>query len=183
MSGSVKRCPDMQSYLLKSPSGFVAIYLTTMTNLILRQCIQETQEKVVQFQKSQIIPALDHGVCKSDTIISSALKTTLRASIERLERGNKHDSTKWSEAVESLIVDPSLYPLCFGRTGYRGSAMSKIEDSIKLCGKARSSYPPQEEKSGSLRGHGYYAIDNAWSTRYQWLPCDVEFDEHTGRAR
>lgn len=183
MSGSVTRYPDMQIYLLKSPSGSVAIYLTTMTNLILRQCVQEAQETAVQFQESRIIPALDHGVYKSDSIIASALKTSLRASIERLERGNKGDSTKWSKAVDSSLVDPSLYPFYFGRTIYRVSAMSKIEDSIKLCGKGRSRRLLQQGESGSPRGKCCYAIDNAWSTRYEWLPCDIEFDEHTGRAR
>lgn len=183
MSGSVKRYLDMQIYLLKSLNGSVTICLTTMTKLILRQCVQEAQERAVHFQESRIIPALDHGVYKSDTTISSALKTSLRASIEHLERGNKDDSTKWSKAVESSIVDPNLYPLYFGRTRYRVSAMSKIEDSIKLCGKGRSRRLLQQEESGSLRGKDCYAIDNAWSTRYQWLPCDIEFDEHTGRAR
>lgn len=183
MSGSVKHWPDMQIHLLKSPSGSVAIYLTTVTKLILRQCVQEAQERAIRFQESRIIPALDHGVYKSDTIISSALKTSLRTSIEGLERGNKDDSTKWSKAVESSIVDPNLYPLCFGRTRYRVSAMSKIEDSIKLCGKGRSRRLIQQEENGSFRGKDCYAIDNAWSTRYQWLPCDIEFDEYTGRPR
>ncbi|KAL8927676.1 MAG: hypothetical protein Q9172_001236 [Xanthocarpia lactea] len=34
--------------------------------------------------------------------------------------------------------------------------------------------------NGSL--NGTYKIENAWSTRYQWLPCDISFDEQTGKA-
>lgn len=154
-----------------------------MIKLILGQCVRETQERAVQFQDSRFIPAVDHGVCKSDTILSSAIKTSLQASIERLERGNKNDSTKWSDTVQTSIVDPSLYPFYFGRTRFLVSAMSQIEDSIRLCGKGRSRSLLQEEESGLLMGKDCYAINNAWSTKFQWLPCDIEFDEHTGEAR
>jgi len=155
---------------------------TATTELILEQCVQEAQERAIHVQESGFIPALDHGVYKSDTRISSALKTSLGASIGRLEQGNEDHSTTWSETVESSVVDPGLYPFCFGRTRYRVSAMSKIEDSIRLCGKGRSRSLLQPEESGALRGKDCYVIDNAWSTRYQWLPCDIKFDEHTGKA-
>lgn len=173
----------MQPSLHKWPSGSVGLHSRVKSKLILGQCVRETQERAVQFQDSRFIPALDHGVCKSDTILSSAIKTSLRASISRLEPGNGNDSTKCSEAVHSSIVDPSLYPFYFGRTRYRVSAMSKIEDSIRLCGKGRSRSPLREEESGALRGKDCYAITNAWSTKSQWLPCDIEFDEHTGEAQ
>lgn len=172
----------MQTSLHEWPSGYVGVDSFVMTKLILGQCVREAQRRMVQSQESRFIPALDHGVCKSDTILS-AIKTSLRSSIERLEQSNKNDSTTWSETVQSLIVDPCLYPFCFGRTRYRVSAMSKIEDSIRLCGKGWSRSLLQQEESGSLSGKDCYAINNAWSTKYQWLPSDIEFDEHTDEAR
>lgn len=142
--------------------------------------MQEVQDKTIRFHQSQIILALDHGVYKSDTLFHSSLKSALQASLRRLERAGKVDKTSGSDKIESTIVDPSLHPLCFGKTKHLRSASSKLDNCIKLCGKGTSRNSLRPGEDGSLKARHCYAINNAWSVRYQWLPCDVSFEPETG---
>lgn len=146
------------------------------------QCIQEVTANESIFHQSQLIPALDHGVYKSDTIIPHALMVTLQGSLIRLERLSKRNLGDNPTGPEFSIVDPCQYPLVFGLTKYYSSAMSNLESCIRLSGRGmsnRSLLAP--DVNGSL--NGTYQIENAWSTKYQWLPCDISFDEQTGKAQ
>ncbi|KAL9011947.1 MAG: hypothetical protein Q9173_003250 [Seirophora scorigena] len=146
-------------------------------------CVQEVRDRAIQFHHTGVIPALDHGVYKSDTIVGSALNLALRTSLTRLERVSGYDKFHRSEASQTFIVDPHLYPLRFGLTRYRSSAMSAPKDCIRLSGKgtSRSLFPPQV--NGTLNDRWSYNITNAFSLCLQWLPCDISFDEDTCKAR
>lgn len=136
------------------------------------------------FRQSQHVPALDHGVCKSDTIVPRALKNALKGSLMRLERLRRKEVGNHHTGPELFIVDPCLYPLCFGLTRYYSSAMSSLESSMRLSGKGLSNRDLISPKVDPvLYEVGCYHIDNAWSTRHQWLPCDISFDEETCQAQ
>ncbi|KAL8751120.1 MAG: hypothetical protein Q9184_006171 [Pyrenodesmia sp. 2 TL-2023] len=61
--------------------------------------------------------------------------------------------------------------------------MSTLKDSIRLSGTgiSRSLLPGQGK--GTLNDTWSYKITNAFSVRYQWLPCDISFEDETGKAR
>lgn len=148
------------------------------------QCIKEVTANQRFFHRSQHLPGLDHGVYKSDTIVPLASKIALKDSLIRLERLRREEVGKHHTGPELFIVDPCLYPLCFGLTKYYSSAMSSLESSIRLSGKGRSNRSLlSPEVNGSLNERWSYKIENAWSTRYQWLPCDISFDKESRNAQ
>ncbi|KAL8783078.1 MAG: hypothetical protein Q9213_004890 [Squamulea squamosa] len=61
--------------------------------------------------------------------------------------------------------------------------MSSFRDCIRLSGKGMSRNLISPNENGALNERNSYKIDNAFSLRYQWLPCDIHFEEETGRAR
>lgn len=127
--------------------------------------------------------ALDHGVYKSDTIIKPALNIALRCSLARLERVSRHDKNHNPENTQNFIVDPCLYPWRFGLTKYYSSPLPRFEDCIRLSGRGISRNLLLPGINGSLNERWSYKIENAWSLVYQCLPCDISFEEKTGKPR
>ena len=78
--------------------------------------------------------------------------------------------------IYKKAIDPSHFPFAFGHTKVLKDGQVRRQDSIELCGKGEVVPPPPDEDS-ALRGKGCYANDKAWSTRYQWLPFDVSWDD------
>jgi hypothetical protein len=155
------------------------------------QCVQEVEDNAVLFRQTGIIPALEYGIYKSDTLLSPSVKSSLQASLRRLEWTSRRDKSLCSAGLETRIVDPYLYPLIFGRTKIVNCPFHNPDDSITLCGQGSSgiSWSPQDQDYGSLNGGERFCGDtsymfrNAWSVRYQWLPCGVDFELETGKAR
>lgn len=130
-----------------------------------------------KFRLSQVIPTLDRGVNKSDTLVSPILKERFQAAVRRLYSDTNVTSTfntSFGDS-ETAIVDPSLFPLSFGTSRVLDSSTLELQECLSKYGKSRSQHRVSDEDA-ALVGRGCYAIDNAWSVRYQWLPCDVRFD-------
>ena len=137
------------------------------------------------FHDSQIIHALDRGVEKSDTLVASAVKEALSAAVTRLEKDSETGmmlSSRSDQTVTS-VVDPSLFPLIFGTTRVLRSGCIGLQDCVQKCTKGRTGSIPSDDEC-SLQGRSCYTNEKAWSNRYQWLPCEVRFDnEGKGRSR
>ena len=145
--------------------------------------MQELKDRATLFREHQFIPALDHGINKSDTVVGSTLNTTLQKSLRRLEQVRRQDKIHRPQASQCSIVDPSLYPLHFGLTKYKSSPMSSFRDCIRLSGKGISRKRISPEENSKLNERNSYKIENAFSLRYQWLPCDINFEEGTDKVR
>ena len=149
------------------------------------------EDNAIHFRQNRIIPALDHSIFKSDTLFSPSMKFSLQASLRHLEWTSRRDKGLCFAGPETRIVNPYLYPLIFGRTRIVNSAFHNLDDCIKLCGEGSSGVfcAPQDQECGSLDGGEQFCGDtsynfcNAWSVRFQWLPCDVSFETETGKAR
>lgn len=135
------------------------------------------------FHKLQIVPALDYGVYKSDTLIPDELRISVHVMLESIKRNDHYLSSNKSDTFAKHIIDPSVCPMQFGRTKYLSSAMTKPEDYLGLCGRGKSMSELLPGEDGTLRGDFCYNTSTAWSTRYQWLPCDVCFDKDTTKAQ
>ncbi|KAL4932551.1 DUF4246 domain-containing protein [Aspergillus undulatus] len=139
-------------------------------------CLQELQDKARQFDRDGrlVVFNTSSGVCKSDTAISSDLKSQLSDSVDLLS----HQAIRQkSESAVVNLVDPSLFPLVYGRTKILvgGQSCGMDEDSWSSRSKEGPvvSELPQLVKGGSTWswGGGRYI----WSSKFQWLPCEVEF--------
>ncbi|KAL8799664.1 MAG: hypothetical protein Q9182_005734, partial [Xanthomendoza sp. 2 TL-2023] len=146
-------------------------------------CLQEVLERATKFRQHQFIPTLDHGVNQADTVVGPDQGRALRKSLGRLERVSAQDKNYMLQSSERLMVDPFLYPLRFGLTKYYSSPMASFRDCIRLSGKGLSRNRISPTENGTLDERSSYKIDNAFSTGYQWLPCDIHFEEETGKAR
>ncbi|KAL4971321.1 hypothetical protein BDW66DRAFT_165451 [Aspergillus desertorum] len=142
------------------PDWHHVVYAVTSSSLINDKawdwCLQELQDKARQFNQDGRLVVLNtsSGVCKSDMAVSSDLKSQLSKSVDLFS----HQAIRQkSESVVVNLVDPSLFPL------YSWSSCSKegplVSELLQLA------------KGGSVWPGG----PHIWSSKFQWLPCEVGF--------
>ncbi|CAI7564334.1 unnamed protein product [Penicillium bialowiezense] len=144
-------------------------------------CLKELQDKAREFDQNGHTLAFNthSGVCKSDTAISSDLKSQLSNSADLLS----HQVARMkSDSSVMNIVDPSLFPLVYGRTKVipSGKSCGMDEDSWLSCSKDDQvlSETPQVDTKAMSRPGG--KSRHIWSSKFQWLPCEVEFTGPSG---
>ncbi|KGO66153.1 Protein of unknown function DUF4246 [Penicillium expansum] len=139
-------------------------------------CLKELQDKARQFDRDGRLIVLNtsSGVCKSDTAISSGLKSQLSNSFDLLS----HQAIQQkSESAVVNLVDPSLFPLVYSRT--------KVLTGGQPCGMDENSWSSRSKECPIVSEHpqlvkGSLAWSSSfgryiWSSKFQWLPCEVEF--------
>jgi hypothetical protein len=163
-------------------------------------CLSELRDKVSEYNATGQVLTLNAAACisKSDTLVSPALREELQqgaASLQALTEKDGHHEQVWN------LVDPSLYPLVFGRTavltdgGHVGlrdcfqsyslegtvvktpyshvnAEIEKRRELIKI-----GAADPDAELNFELPYWGYWF---RWSKKFQYLPCEVEFKGETG---
>ncbi|KAJ5986449.1 hypothetical protein N7451_010814, partial [Penicillium sp. IBT 35674x] len=140
-------------------------------------CLQELQDKARQFERDSrlVVFNTNSGVCKSDTAISSDLKSQLANSVDLLS----HQAI-WqnSESAVLNLIDPSFFPLVYGRT--------KILVRGKSCGMNETSWSSRSKESPiiselpQLAKWGSNYAPYVWSSKTQRLPCEVDFTGSPG---
>lgn len=131
------------------------------------------------------------AVVKSDFAISSEFKKELQNAVRRFEDKVSENMKDWhpnsGEKVWDL-VHPSLYPLVYGRTRVLASGeTTTLEDCIQRCGQGEiAPVPPESEiveilKPNELYGWQPRSLNEPFSSRFQWLPCDVDISEDEAR--
>lgn len=134
------------------------------------------------FQYSKIIPALDRGVNKSDTLLSPTLKAEFLAAVALLDREPSVIYIKRTnfDKILTNIVDPSLYPFICRTTKVVRYDFVGLDECIEWCNKGAKKIYMEHISESKLIGKGCYANEKAWSRQYQWLPCEVKFDDKHG---
>jgi hypothetical protein len=139
-------------------------------------CLQELQDKARQFERDGrlVIFNTSSGVYKSDTAISSDLKSQLSNSVDLLShQANRHKS----ESAIVYLVDQSLFPLVYGRTKVLVGGQSCGIDENSWSSRSKEgpivTELPQLVKHGSI--WSWYGGQYIWSSKFQWLPSEVEF--------
>jgi hypothetical protein len=159
----------------------------------------------VLFREKQHVRVLDVGscVCKSDTATLSALSDVFRQSvpsvIEQQRYGGKLD---WRSSQVLSLVDPSLFPLVYGRSPvlvnggkvdlqnifdshHNATTASKHVDRREHSAAFQKQIEEEarEDFSTGLRPH-HRGDSNLkfyrWGSNYQYLPCEVEFSKDSG---
>jgi hypothetical protein len=135
------------------------------------------------YDKHGFAPVLDISatVVKSDSILTSELTNALKAAVRPLEDvPEKHKD--WHPGSGGKVLDlvhPSLFPLVYGRSRILPSGTVSIEDCINKIGEGEIipvPYIDDEDLKRNSRHRNRGGID-LWSTRFQWLPCDVTFPD------
>jgi hypothetical protein len=150
-----------------------------MTERMFTYCIDELRYKSKLFKETGIITVYDAGVVKSDTAIPSHVKDALRAAVSPLE--NIPDSRRdWHPGSNETVLDlvhPSLFPVVYGQTRILNAGTVGLDDCVKRCGEGETlRVPPAKEAIIEPISAWDNPLSTPYSRKFQWLPCEVEFD-------
>jgi len=136
----------------------------------------EAREKAEAFKSSRIVLALDSNsrCAKSDVLVSPELRAELIANVAPLLSvpDEQKDWHPGSNGQVLNLVHPSLYPLMYGKTRVLSQGgRVELEDILASCGKGEEAREKADQDFRQLLS----SDSDAWSSGYQWLPCEVEF--------
>ncbi|KAF2741238.1 hypothetical protein EJ04DRAFT_480445 [Polyplosphaeria fusca] len=145
-------------------------------------CLTELRDKARTFEKTGYVAAFDtgSGCIKSDTLVSEELRGALVQAVQPLLDA-PDDQKDWHPNSDDQVlnlVHPSLFPLVWDKTRIltRGGTV-KRDDILDACGKGEVGWTPSTIDS---KGNPHRDVQDATSMRFQWLPCEVEFQGEEG---
>jgi hypothetical protein len=156
------------------------------TESMITWCFDELRYKSKQFQVTRAITAYDGDVVKSDNAIPSSLKQALKAAAAPLENVPKV-YCDWHPGSEDTVLDlvhPSLFPVIYGRTKILRDSIVGLDDCVERCGEGDTLEVPPSNEAGLVtlyepRASAFWnweAMQDPYSRKFQWLPCEVEFE-------
>jgi hypothetical protein len=138
------------------------------------------------------------SIAKSDTLVSDDLRSALRGAFAQLQ-ADQAANPNWypdSEDMVQNLVDPSMYPLVYGRSRFIPDEAVGVEDAVdRFAGKGGviPRRPEWGEEPRGRTGRSNYSLDEGdtgpggsdihrsyWSTIYQLLPANVKFTADGG---
>lgn len=151
--------------------------LTQTTNF---QCIAELRDKAAYYQQHGVVSVLDvmAGVVKADLDASDPFLEALRRGVRSMENmpGRLKDWHLHTDETVLDLVDPSLFPIVYGTTRVLPNGTLPREDCVVLTGVGEV---VQGVFLGRDRVTWLFNPDNLVGFgHYQWLPCDVTFDQN-----
>lgn len=145
-------------------------------------CLAELRDKAKSFEKTGIAEPIDVD-CKivySDRAVPADVTRDLIDAVSRLE--NVPDHLKdWHPGSNNQVLDlvhPSLFPLIYGRSNVITNGTVGLEDCTNYCGQGEALPVPDLTRIYAHTNSG----ENLFSQNFQWLPCEVRFDEHNDTA-
>lgn len=141
----------------------------------------ELQWKADIFHKTGQTVAFDPGVVKADGLVPVDLQQALKHAVHPPENvvEEQKDYHPGSDQKVVDLVHPSLFPVIYGRTRILPDQVIELDDCLNSVGQGQLlSVPPDEQAAITNYPLGYSVDDTnvkAYSRKFQWLPCDVEF--------
>ncbi|KAF2867072.1 hypothetical protein BDV95DRAFT_610955 [Massariosphaeria phaeospora] len=151
-------------------------------------CLEELRDKARVFEENGWVPALDSGsgCVKSDGLVSEELRAQLVNAVRPLLDEVPAEERDWqprsNEQVLNL-VHPSLFPLVYGRTRVLvNGGQVGLKDFLAGYEQAETATKPTltDRSQDRMWRSGNHSEDNRFSTKFQWLPCEVGFAGDTG---
>jgi hypothetical protein len=150
-------------------------------------CLAELQDKSRHFEETGCVPTLDtaSGCIKSDTLIAENFRKELveaTAVLADVPEEEKDWHPRSKNQVLNL-VHPSLFPLvhCRTRVLTKGGQVG-LHNPLDSCGQGDVATTPadiskRDDSNPNNPWLGLTKWDNAipFSQKFQWLPCEVEF--------
>ncbi|OJK03589.1 hypothetical protein ASPACDRAFT_1862977 [Aspergillus aculeatus ATCC 16872] len=159
-------------------------------------CRKELREKAANFKRKGHVAVFDADSRVIKAEVDASLLADLRTAMEPLFSSTEEPNSEDKEApVEAgvqgpvrHVVDPSMYPLVYGRTkvfinggkvnldsfescDYSGCQTAPIPDKL-----IKHPYELNHEERDPYDGRGTNK-PNYWSNKFQWLPCEVKFTD------
>lgn len=137
----------------------------------------ELKYKAKIMKETGMVTAYNPGIVRSDTAISKELQEALQKAVQKLEQVPEKDYHPGSNDTVVDLVHPSLFPVVYGRICVLPDELLHRDHWWAWSGKAEVLATPSELETtkkvyhGSLR-HSQFKL---YSTKFQWLPCDVDF--------
>jgi hypothetical protein len=100
-------------------------------------CLSELRDKAKLFEKTRRVLVLNtgSGICKSDNLLLPQLQAELREGIAPLLADGQRCWTSKADQQESVLVDPSLLPLVYGKTRVlTGGGVVSLGGFLGACG-------------------------------------------------
>jgi hypothetical protein len=158
---------------------------------MLRWVVAELRFKAELFKETGCVIVFDSAVVKSDLAVPELTRLALKDAVQVLE-GDHTVPVDYHPCSGDKVVDlvhPSLFPLVYGKTlilppneviGLKNclaGAPSRGE-ILPVPREADAAAPPLDgtRHNYRLKRSPIAAIRNPYSRKFQWLPCDVEFD-------
>lgn len=126
---------------------------------------------------------------KSDTLIGEDIKKELKKAVKPLMASNETEKD-WHPGSDQKVlnlVHPSLYPLVYGRTRILPDRALSVDDCLlSEPGEGTVTDVPQQpvfdeyEQSIAHMNDQSLPSPDQFSTKFQWLPCDVHFTGLSG---
>ncbi|KAF8885764.1 hypothetical protein BD779DRAFT_657637 [Infundibulicybe gibba] len=154
-----------------------------ITQRMVDWCIEELRYKAKISERSGgAISVYPGDVVKSDTIVPKSLHDALRTAAAPLE--SVPVSLKdWHPGSNGKVLDlvhPSLFPLIYGRTRVLTEGLTTLDNFVDLCGSGHTLDVPPASETSILNSYGQ--VTSEFSSKFQWLPCEVDISkEHTSR--
>ncbi|GKZ33832.1 hypothetical protein AbraIFM66950_003916 [Aspergillus brasiliensis] len=152
-------------------------------------CLAELRDKAETWRETGRLLVFDSSsaVCQVDVTVSDrgslylSLKEGVQAEIARL--GSPHPQPR-PYIQYNRLLDPSLYPLIYDQSrvlihGGRTSLSNYLWDSAEEPVGELPPHPmglPQHRPRNMGRRPGQGGPESCWSNRFQWLPCEVQFN-------
>ncbi|KAF7977248.1 hypothetical protein HWV62_4363 [Athelia sp. TMB] len=145
-------------------------------------CICELRYKSLAFGETGVVTAYDGDVVKSDHIVSEELRQALKSAAAPLEQvGPIHQD--WHPGSDGMVLDlvhPSLFPVVYGTSRILKDSIVGLHQGVELCGKGEVLPVPPVPVAPWTRA---YHTPDQFSTKFQWLPCQVEFTGDGGEVK
>lgn len=139
------------------------------------QCIAELRSQAPIAKTRGFTEVLDANaaVYISDTAVNHDTKMALQSSVFPLE--NVRDALKdWHPGSDGKVLDivhPSLYPLIYGTSRVLRGSDVPLQNCVRYSGKG--------ETVSSLK---HEDVPRGYSSKHQWLPCEVSLDDSGNAA-
>lgn len=150
-------------------------------------CLAELRDKAQRFERTGRILVLDTGsrVSKSDRRVPEVLRQELKDAIRPLldQPDSERDWHPGSDDKVLNLVHPSLFPLVYGTTKVLvngGEVPLDFASAGAYEAVEAAPHPPEPPQRRKLGDGRWTDLEDMWSRKFQWLPCEVEFTESTG---
>lgn len=158
-----------------------AVPNTLISEKAFEWCMKELRDKAKEFERDKFIKTLENSskCVKSDNLICMAFGNDLREAAKPLLEINEchKDWHPNSDGKVLNLVHPSLYPLVGGRSHILTTGQLDLGNCLECLGQGSLAQPGEAIPSRGP-GHGlseWWNQHKLCSTRFQWLPSDVQF--------
>ncbi|KAF5660946.1 hypothetical protein FCIRC_11999 [Fusarium circinatum] len=159
------------------------------TSAMADACISELRSKAELYEKTGLMPVYDYTttVIKSDSLLTPDLARALQEGVKPLE-DVPTELKDWHPNSKEQVLDlvhPSLWPLIYGRSRVLNDRVIDVGNALASCGTGVILRAPGSEQTTHIIGEGGFSEEEVMvlSNKFQWLPCDVDLDPGTGKAK